>query len=288
MVGDRTGGLRPGVFARAMDQLNWLQPEFVLSVGDHIEGYKKDEAEIARQWDEVADLIDNLQMPYFHVVGNHDISNEIMRDYWRQRLGRDYYHFVYRNVLFLALNTEDPPTASNKKAALKKLDVSMEQYKRTVQLLQGNLDEAREFFAAEPKLGQIAEVLRGQDRVTISDAQLAYVQKALEENPRVRWTFVLMHKPAWKYESPEFEQLETMLESRPYTVLAGHYHYYEFQQRNGRDYIQLGTTGGSQKMQPQGPGTMDHLMWISMTDGGPQIANIEMAGLHDRRGPQSH
>src|SRR5262245_35417968 len=38
IITDRTGGPRAGVFERAIDQLNWLQPEFVVSVGDLIEG----------------------------------------------------------------------------------------------------------------------------------------------------------------------------------------------------------------------------------------------------------
>ena len=39
VIGDRTGGHRPGVFQGGMDVLNLLQPEFVMSVGDFIEGY---------------------------------------------------------------------------------------------------------------------------------------------------------------------------------------------------------------------------------------------------------
>src|SRR5688572_27601154 len=34
IVSDRTGGRRPGVFSRAVEKINLLQPEFVISVGD--------------------------------------------------------------------------------------------------------------------------------------------------------------------------------------------------------------------------------------------------------------
>jgi hypothetical protein len=37
VIGDRTGGERPGFFGPAMDMLNLLRPEFVMSVGDLIE-----------------------------------------------------------------------------------------------------------------------------------------------------------------------------------------------------------------------------------------------------------
>ncbi len=51
IVADLTGGERPGVFADAVGKLNMLQPEFVMSVGDLIEGYTGDEAELVRQWE---------------------------------------------------------------------------------------------------------------------------------------------------------------------------------------------------------------------------------------------
>ena len=38
VIGDRSGGNRPGVFPAAVDLLNLLRPEFVMSVGDFIEG----------------------------------------------------------------------------------------------------------------------------------------------------------------------------------------------------------------------------------------------------------
>ncbi|MHC4544515.1 MAG: metallophosphoesterase family protein, partial [Planctomycetota bacterium] len=107
IVSDRTGGHRPGVFADAVEKLNLLKPEFVVSIGDSIEGYTHDEAEIARQWDEFDILVNRLQMPFFYVPGNHDISNTTMAKKWQERLGSSYYHFVYRDVLFLCLNTQD-------------------------------------------------------------------------------------------------------------------------------------------------------------------------------------
>lgn len=112
VVTDRTGGARPGIFESAIDKLNLIQPEFVLCVGDLIQGYTEDEAELERQWDEFDSFVNRLQMPFFYVPGNHDISNPAMVEKWRQRRGRPYYHFVYRDVLFLILDTEDPPSAS--------------------------------------------------------------------------------------------------------------------------------------------------------------------------------
>lgn len=109
IVSDRTGGHRPKVFAKAVEQLNLLQPEFVLSVGDLIEGYTTSKTEMDRQWREFQTYVSRLQMPFFYVPGNHDISNKEMLEKWKEKFGRRYYEFIYRDTLFLCLDSEDPP-----------------------------------------------------------------------------------------------------------------------------------------------------------------------------------
>ena len=46
IVTDRNGGNRPGIFTDAVSKINLLYPEFVLSVGDLINGYTRDTAQI--------------------------------------------------------------------------------------------------------------------------------------------------------------------------------------------------------------------------------------------------
>ena len=108
IVADRTGVHQPGVFEDAAKKLNLLRPEFIISVGDFIEGYSDDEAKLDQQWDEFNSIVGKLQMPFFYVPGNHDVGNDLTAQKWQERLGRTYYHFVYRDVLFLCLNTESP------------------------------------------------------------------------------------------------------------------------------------------------------------------------------------
>lgn len=112
VVSDRTGGHREKIFSRAVEQINLLQPEFVLSVGDLIEGYTTDMDESNRQWREFQGFVSRLQMPFFYVPGNHDITNPEMEQLWQEKFGRRYYHFIYRDVLFLILCSEDPPGSS--------------------------------------------------------------------------------------------------------------------------------------------------------------------------------
>src|SRR5262249_32190375 len=113
IVSDRTGSHRPRIFSQAVERLNLLQPEFVLSVGDLIEGGNKTPKQLAAEWEEFDGYVARLQMPFFYVPGNHDTANVATDKLWQERLGRRWYHFVYRNVLFLCLDTDDPPGSSS-------------------------------------------------------------------------------------------------------------------------------------------------------------------------------
>jgi hypothetical protein len=115
-----------------------------------------------------------------------------------------------------------------------------------------------------------------------SDQQVAYVKKALAENADVRWTFVFLHQPAWEMPSEDFLAIEQLLKDRDYTFIAGHLHYYDIDERFGRDYITMGPAGAS--WHKDGPGNVDHLLWVTMTEDGPQIAKITLDGIYDRQG----
>ncbi len=108
IVADRCGGARAGVFESAIEKINTLHPEFVISVGDLIGGYTTDTEKLTQQWDEVDKMISALDSPYFYVPGNHDLQNSVEMDFYTKRRSRPYYHFLYKDVLFLVVNSEDP------------------------------------------------------------------------------------------------------------------------------------------------------------------------------------
>ena len=107
IVSDRTGGHREGVFGKGVEKINQLYPEFVMSVGDLIEGYTKNDSLINEQWDEFHKILNPLSSRFFYVAGNHDYSNTTMSKQWKERFGKDYYYFIYKGVLFLVMNTND-------------------------------------------------------------------------------------------------------------------------------------------------------------------------------------
>jgi len=118
---------------------------------------------------------------------------------------------------------------------------------------------------------------------SISDAQRDYILGAIAGNAGVRWTFLFMHKPAWEKDSAEnFTAIEDALADRPYTLFNGHLHAYRYLERHGRDYIQLGTTGGSQI--PTNRASSDHVMLVTVADDGVDIAKLLMQGILDKTG----
>jgi hypothetical protein len=44
----------------------------------------------------------------------------------------------------------------------------------------------------------------------------------------------------------------------------------------------MGPAGAS--FHAEGPGNVDHIMWVTMTEDGPEIANIALKGVFDRKG----
>jgi PA14 domain/Calcineurin-like phosphoesterase len=107
IVSDNTGGSRKGIFEKAVGKLNLLMPEFVMSVGDLIPGYTEDTAQINYEWNQFNKVLNELKPPYFYLPGNHDITNLVMQKEWEKRYGKRYYHFVYKNTLFITLDSND-------------------------------------------------------------------------------------------------------------------------------------------------------------------------------------
>ena len=75
---DRTGSERPGVFAEAVKKANMLQPDFIMTVGDNIQGAtiknKQSLDDLRDQWKELLSITEKSQAPFFYLAGNHDIS----------------------------------------------------------------------------------------------------------------------------------------------------------------------------------------------------------------------
>ncbi len=108
IIGDLTGGEEPGIFNRAIDRINDLDPDFVISIGDLIDGYTLDTTLINRQWQKFQTSLKKLEAPFFYMAGNHDVANPVLMDVWSEKIGRSYYTFKVGEYLFVVLNTWEP------------------------------------------------------------------------------------------------------------------------------------------------------------------------------------
>ena len=191
-----------------------------------------------------------------------------MRDFWHDRYGPTYYHFRYKNVLFLMMDSENYETQRMQEIYLARA--------KAIEILDGDHPEdfpKTEYFAME-------ERRTGE----ISDAQNEYFEKVIDANPDVDWIFVLMHKPVWLRETGNnLERIEKALSNRKHTIINGHFHAYAYEKRNNSDYIMLGTTGGSQNK--NNPGAFDHITLVTMKKGEePAWVNLKMGGILDKTG----
>ena len=274
IIGDRTGGANvEGTFDLAMGQLNLLQPEFVINVGDIIEGYSDDKAELHAEWDEMDGMLRKLDMPFFRTPGNHDIAHEIAQQVYRERHGVIHYYFVYRNTLFMVLDSEDnsrpsPPPDMKEKIELYNRLQTEDPPKAQAMLAEFMSDEAVIAALSKP--------------VEFPEKQVAWIKKTLAENTDVRWTFLFLHEPAWENPSESFKAIQQPLKDRDHTFFAGHLHYYDYDNIDGHEHITIGPAGAS--FHHEGPGNVDHIMWVTMTEDGPQMGNIALKGLFDRKG----
>ena len=108
VIADRCGGERAGVFRRGAERVREYAPDFVLSVGDQIDGYTTDREYAMRQWAEFDTLCPLFGAPLFYLPGNHDYSNRELAALWDERFGCSYYGFRIGSSLFLMLNSEEP------------------------------------------------------------------------------------------------------------------------------------------------------------------------------------
>ena len=267
LFSDLTGGERDGVFAVAVEQLRWLRPELIVNVGDLIEGGTRDRDQLDREWSSFDRRAQRARAPVFYTGGNHDLTNPVMWEVWEERLGRRYYHFIYKNTLFLVLDTEDNPAD-----------------------LQRELSDIRDRsleVVAEQGWGAFmdTEYGRNTERASgrVGKEQAAYFRRVITANPDVRHTFVLMHKPAWERPDEEnFSTVEAALAGRPYTVFYGHVHSYLHEVRRGNDYIRLGTTGGV--LNPAKEMAIDHVTLVTVSESGVDIANLRLSGIFGKDG----
>jgi predicted phosphodiesterase len=104
IIGDRTGGHQEGVYGQIISAVEREKPEFVITVGDQIEGYTEDTTTLNRQWQEYKSIVSGLSMPLHLVPGNHDISTNSQLGPYLANAGLPYYSFDHKGMHFVVLD----------------------------------------------------------------------------------------------------------------------------------------------------------------------------------------
>jgi len=114
ILGDRTGEEQPGVYEKVLRAATAENPDFILSVGDTIQGF--DDARAEREWQDWNRLAEPFRKFQFYLTpGNHDIwsglSERLYRKYSRRPL---HYSFDSGSAHFTVLDNSraEEPAAS--------------------------------------------------------------------------------------------------------------------------------------------------------------------------------
>lgn len=251
IIADRGGGERKGFFGETMKALNLLRPEFTICVGDLVEGCNglqgtRADAEnsIKEQSDELEEFISTLDMRFFYVVGNHDIFLA-----WPEnRIGHE----------------------------VSKAEWLKRHGKNTYyDFMYKNCH----FVCLDSMDGRDGRVpVQG-----ITDEQYEWALKSLEEHKDARWTFLFVHMPI-DWTSDKWLAFERKINHLDYTLFCGDWHNHVKAVRHGKNYYMLGTCGGcfdkGVVRDDLRYGIMDSVTWVTVTDKGPVIANLQLSGIH--------
>lgn len=106
ILGDRTGNAEAGVYESVWRNVKLLHPDFVINVGDTIQGGNDKTAEA--EWRALRPVWERYQHPFYFTPGNHDIWSPASRKIYEQQTGRSaFYAFTYQNAHFTVLDNSE-------------------------------------------------------------------------------------------------------------------------------------------------------------------------------------
>jgi predicted phosphodiesterase len=104
ILGDRAGGPRQEVYAQTWAEIDQYRPDFVINVGDTIQGTRDQTAEV--EWDEINGFLAKYkQYPFYRIAGNHDIWSDFSFGLFAKKTGHpSTYSFDYQGAHFTVLD----------------------------------------------------------------------------------------------------------------------------------------------------------------------------------------
>jgi len=198
ILGDRTGNAQPGVYEQVWREVDGIHPDFVINVGDTIQG--GDDATAASEWRALRPLWNRYPVPMYFTPGNHDIWSAASRAVYERETGHPAsYSFNYQNAHFTVLDNSQAPDLSD----------------------------------------------------ALSEDQMQFLERDLEQNRARDPKFVFFHKPLWlipvKFQNSAFAFHQLMRKFGVRYVVSGHGHQFVEGDLDGVTYLEAPSSGGRLK-----------------------------------------